>query len=1287
MPALKMFFGMYTQPHRKMKEKVMKRLYTLVIFTVIFSSWLNVANAQNVDFPDAELEFVVRGTLGIPPDSPITIEDMQRLRALRAIGFAISDLTGLEHATQLVVLDLRISQINNLSPLAELTQLKSLLLSENQISNISPLADLTQLEQLALWTNQIQDLSPLRRLTQLNRLSLANNKITDVSPLAGLTQLKWLDIRDNQIRDVSPLSGLVNLEDLSLAGNPITDTSPLAGLTKLVKVDVEIIAPGLIPDRNLAAAVRSALGLGRNATITKQTMQRLTSLDAANRQIKNLTGLEHATQLTELYLHQNQIRDISPLAGLTQLRLLTLYLNQIRDVSPLAELTQLVAVEIGGNQISDVSPLAGLTQLRALSVSENQISDVSPLAELTQLWVLGLWDNQISDVSPLVGLTQLEVLYLRDNRISDVSPLAGLIQLKELYLQQNNISDVSPLAGLVNLEKLGLTGNPITDTSPLVSLAKLVKVDVEITPPEPVTEDPEEVEEPISVEPITKEPEEPISVEPTPKVEFPDTNLAAAVREALNLPADADIPKAQLATLTYLGASVSHDAADADKISNLTGLEHATDLTWLELRGNEISDISPLSGLTQLTWLGLRGNEISDISPLSGLTQLTWLGLRGNEISDISPLIGLTQLIGLDLGSNQISGISPLSGLTKLTELYLDFNEISDISALSGLTQLTDLSLWNNQISDISPLSGLTQLTNLDIDDNEISDISPLARLTSLTTLWIQDNEISDISPLSGLTQLTELYLDSNEISDISVLSNLTQLKGSEEWHGLYLEDNPLSYASINTHIPALQANGVNVRFDNVAHPALLKILGDDQTAEAGTTLTTPFVVEIVNELGNPMRGMVVTFTVTRGGGTLSATTVTTNAIGRARTTLTLGLTPGRNTVTATATGIQSSAIFTANAGVPPIYWVDKENGTLHRSTGTTTENLVPSVRNATSVAVDVASGKVYWTQQTGERTGKIQRANLDGSNVQLVKNLTSAPRGIAIDAVNNKLYLTNSWGKVQRMNFNGSGFQPNLITGLTSPTSLVLDVAGGKIYWIQQTGERTGKIQRANLNGADLQLVKNLTSVPRDIAIDTVNNELYLTNSWGKVQRMNFNGSGFQPNFITGRDSPTGIAVDIAGGKIYWAENDSISCADLNGGNIQTVVSGLNSPSDIALGISASMNPAAPANVSLTSDETVIPEEARLLANYPNPFNPETWIPYHLAKDADVTLHIYAVNGTLVRTLAIGHQDAGRYQSRSRAAHWDGKNEFGESVASGVYFYTLTAGDFSATRKMLIMK
>ena len=99
------------------------------------------------------------------------------------------------------------------------------------------------------------------------------------------------------------------------------------------------------------------------------------------------------------------------------------------------------------------------------------------------------------------------------------------------------------------------------------------------------------------------------------------------------------------------------------------------------------------------------------------------------------------------------------------------------------------------------------------------------------------------------------------------------------------------------------------------------------------------------------------------------------------------------------------------------------------------------------------------------------------------------------------------------------------------------------------------------------------------------------------------------------------------------------------------------------------------------------VPEKTALLHNFPNPFNPETWIPYQLAEPAHVTVHIYTASGALLRTLTLGHQAAGIYQHRSRAAYWDGKNAVGESVASGVYFYSLTAGDFTATRKMLVRK
>ncbi len=101
----------------------------------------------------------------------------------------------------------------------------------------------------------------------------------------------------------------------------------------------------------------------------------------------------------------------------------------------------------------------------------------------------------------------------------------------------------------------------------------------------------------------------------------------------------------------------------------------------------------------------------------------------------------------------------------------------------------------------------------------------------------------------------------------------------------------------------------------------------------------------------------------------------------------------------------------------------------------------------------------------------------------------------------------------------------------------------------------------------------------------------------------------------------------------------------------------------------------------------SVLPMETSILPNYPNPFNPETWIPYQLAKPADVSVSIYSTDGKLVKTLALGHKPAGIYYDKSGAIYWDGKNHLGEPVASGIYFYTLTAGDFTATRKMLIRK
>ena len=368
----------------------------------------------------------------------------------------------------------------------------------------------------------------------------------------------------------------------------------------------------------------------------------------------------------------------------------------------------------------------------------------------------------------------------------------------------------------------------------------------------------------------------------TTAVDIPDSNLRAKIETALGKASGDPISAAEMATLTSLSAQ---DAG----ISNLTGLEAATNLTTLHLGNNLISDISAIVGLTKLTELQLWDNTISNISAVAGLTQLTRLYLWGNIITDISHISGLTNLTHLRLGENSVSNISAVAGLTNLTHLNLKENSISNISAVAGLTNLTELVIGNNTISDIAPVANLTKLVWLDMSNNTISDITPVTGLTNLIELYFEENSVSDISPLTVNTGL----------------GNNTEVD---------VRGNPLNYSSIYTHIPALQARGAYVDFDNRVATAPVKISGDTQQGSSGTTLAQPFVVEVRDGDSAAFARVPVTFAVTAGGGILSVTSTTTDANGRAASTLTLGNTAATNTVRVSVQGISQAAIFTAMA-------------------------------------------------------------------------------------------------------------------------------------------------------------------------------------------------------------------------------------------------------------------------------------------------------------------------------------------------------------------------------------
>ena len=445
-----------------------------------------------------------------------------------------------------------------------------------------------------------------------------------------------------------------------------------------------------IPDPNLRAAVRDALILPADASITQADMNRLTELDVRDQGIANLTGLEFATNLTFLQLQANRIEDISPLANLTQLTELHLGGNRIEDIGPLANLTQLTVLRLNENfRIEDIRPLANLTQLRRADLDRNEIVDVRPLAHLANLESLDLRVNRITDISPLANLRLLAELRLDGNQIEDISPLANLTNLVALWLNDNRITDVTALANLTQLTVLLLSNNRIVDVSPLANLTNLEQLDTHNNP----IFDPD-----------------------SPLVEVPDPNLRTAVREALNLPHGAPLTQASMNRLTDL------DVRDQG-IANLTGLEFATNLDVLVIAYNSITDLRPIAGLTKLERLYAWSIPRLDIAPLANLTSLRLLTIASCDIVDISPLTGLTELTNLYAGYNQIIDITPLASLTNLVSLELNDNRITDVTPLAHLTHLELLDIRVNPVIDYAPLDGLN-LTDFLFD--ETCELLPL---------------------------------------------------------------------------------------------------------------------------------------------------------------------------------------------------------------------------------------------------------------------------------------------------------------------------------------------------------------------------------------------------------------------------------------------------------------------------------------------------------------------------------------------------------------------------------
>ena len=1122
-----------------------------------------------------------------------------------------------------------------------------------------------------------------------------------------------------------------------------------------------------MPDANLAAVVRDALGLAPNAPTTRQAMQRLTSLNAQRSKVREVTGQD------------DQIRDITGLEYATQLRELFLYDNQIRNLTPLAGLTQLKALGLDGNQISNVRPLTGLTQLELLHIGRNQIKN--------------------NGVQLLTNLKQLKGLSLYANQISNIKPLANLTKLEGLWLSHNKIRDVSPLAGLVNLETLHLNGNPIKDFSPLASLTNLR--DVVLTEEEAVEEVVEEIsEEGFEVPEIVFPSAGPKIVGPwlwmiVPTGKQAGKEAAASGKDYLARASGGSVKQNQISKIGATGGTRVGDKVwtwgklapfGGDNITeavNAIGLGDGGDIDnhvaygSISLESPRRQETTMYAGSDDALKVWLNGKLVHNnpvdrgafdyqksfpVTLKKGKNVLLvaiyeaaeeWSGFFGFENDAEYNLIVPETPAGPKIEGPWVWMIVPTGEITGSEAAASGKDFLSKASsgsvkqgqiARKGATAGT---VVGNQIWTIGKLAptgedNINEAVNAiglgdggDIDDHvaygSISLESPRRQKTTMyvgsddaVKVWLNGKLVHNNPIDRGAYDYQESFPVTLKSGKNVLLIAVYERGGG--WSGFFGFERDAKYSLITPPPPRVRGVipdfklaarvrstlglGPNAAITEQKLRKLTKLTADYSGIEDLSGLEHATQLKSLSLIGNRISD----FSPFAGLKKLKSLSIANNRL------------QGTSSLVALLKNNPNLKldITVPTDEHPPIYWLtslttDHASGRiispvkLQRLTSvsatveTLWESSSPVTSNRTHLAIDTVGGKLYWTERIDESRSEIRSINLDGDpNVQTLVTLNSVIHGITVDPKARRLYWTNSLGRIQSSNLNGKHIK-TLARNLDTPGDITLDVEAGKLYWTDGLS-----IRRANLNGKSIQNVVTASSdtgvaiVVLNIAI--ANRKIYWNqleadaskypNSFDNlgisILRADLDGLNIE-ELIADGSVGLDFAVDVAGEALYYTNSplnpgSHILRADLDGSEGEPAVyyEDFGGPSTIVLGILLDAVAAAPVNSQLAAaPQVATPDQTGLLANYPNPFNPETWIPYQLAKASDVKITIYDTRGIVVRQLALGHQPPGFYTSRSRAAYWDGRNTLGERVASGIYFYQLEADTISLTRKMLILK
>ena len=1203
----------------------MKSLTVFILTLALIAAMaVTTATAQEIHIPDAELARAIRHYLGLDAGAPITAAAMRELTVLRG-GFEIVDLTGLQHATNLEMLYLSWrKKVSDVSPLANLPKLERLYLEHTQVSDISPLANLPNLKELELNNTKVSDVSPLATLTNLFTLGLDQTNVSDISTLANLPNLEWLGLSVTQVWDVAPLANLPKLKGVSLFGCPLNAAAYDTHIPALQAKGVTVSF-----DKDAAPVAEPPVVAPPVVEPTVDLTQPIHIPDAAlANAIREALELGEGAPITAAAMRELTELDLR----LFRLGSFTLR-EHVTSLFGIENATNLKRLEIG----VPYSVLVNLGEVPLLpNLGEalwgvnrvprrNKLKDISPLANLTQLERLNLDTTDVSDISALARLTNLKELDLDGTNVSDISALAKLTNLEKLYLEGTDVSDISALARLTNLKELDLSGTDVSDISPLARLTNLKELDIQGW----------------MLNRAAYQTHIPALQAKGITVHFWEKNLRVCTS---SIPENLEtLQPVRIKPITQKKRIVQDGDGDADAQASTVKFAPQVDSRGSRAWTTGHTVIGEKYGKLNLSTVIITAKILNGTAAQKTMIKdaaADWerngnLFFRFVESGEADVQISINTKKDSDGGWATIG-----KDTASRMELHNDFS-------------------YGTCLHEFGHVLGLTH-----------EHQSP--RFLELVKWAYEGEELIAELRKDGIPHWSEEQIRRSILTRHEV--------------GPAAKFDPDSIMTYDFSSKLFKAR------PNAPNPTLA-----NEIATNGTKSNSELSADdkaLLRHIYGPPGGQqaLVEGSISIDGVDDESWKVKWKPI--------------------------KVAGFTV--GWLPDGWKDDE--TIHES-----ESFGPKFFSSIDEYALVSEDPVRfkWGGECRVEVYLSTRKIVEDSHIEMAANVFFFEGSDEITAdledfkcVDFDIPLTNSkYEKEVTLTVNNKFWQdedrPFLAIDARArrcrSVNIEIDINQD---WLSFRGDVFGGGDRADIT---------ISLSAKPIKSNSLTELLAEAEAAAKAAAA--------PAAATVKHRPSQKLSDVNGdGQVTVADlmlvsnhigqtTPSDSRVDLNADGIVTIVDLV----QVAQHLGQSRDPAAPAHIvapkglayetvegwlnraraaddgsqpflqGITNLERllllIIPKKTALLHNYPNPFNPETWIPYHLAEPAEVTLTLYTADGKVVRTLALGHQPAGFYQSRSRAAYWDGRNEVGERVASGVYFYTLTAGEFSTTRKMVIRK